>query len=277
MSRLGSRAGRTLTAWRRSARAAPLHRERRGGRAARARAARAPDRLRPRPAGAGSEGVLLAARADAADRPARRGAHRRHGSGRARGRRSASDRRSTASRARWRRECRSSARRSSPTTAATPSGSGPTRRPAPSSERRLLALPGIGEMKAKTLDGCARQAVRRPAAGLGGRGAEPSDARRRRLDGGAPRLPGEEARLQGLPPGRALVQSVRRPAPATGLTCGSASSWFSHCPPPRSLRPGAEAPRRRTPPATTTAPPTVTRSRSSSTTRTARASRAPRR
>src|SRR5438067_7594026 len=46
------------------ARPAPLHRERRGRRAHRSRAARPPDRLRPRPAGAGPEGVLLAAGAE---------------------------------------------------------------------------------------------------------------------------------------------------------------------------------------------------------------------
>ena len=64
-------------------------------------------------------------------------------------------------------------------------------------EQRLLALPGIGEMKARTMIGviAKRLGVRPP--GLGGVRAAAREPRRRRLPAGSRRLSGGQARPQG--------------------------------------------------------------------------------
>ena len=132
-------------------RPAPLHRQRRGRRAPRRGAARAPHRLRPRPAGPGAEGLLGAARAEAADRQSRRGAIAGMDPGELDRALPASGRRSIASPGRWRCGRRSSAPPSRRTTTATPPASGLEASDGEDLQQRLLDLPGIGPMKARSL------------------------------------------------------------------------------------------------------------------------------
>ena len=122
----------------------------------------------------------------------------------------------TASRARWRPRSRRCARRSRPTTGTMPAGSGATRAMAQDLERRLLGLPGIGEMKAKSLIAVLgkRFGVRPP--GYDDGRADLADPRRRGLGRGPRHLPGRQARPQGRacgPPRTADRPACGRPGP----------------------------------------------------------------
>ena len=130
---------------------APVHRRSRGRPPARRGPAGPPHRLRARPAGHGPEGVQRPGRAQAPARAPRCRADRRDGPGRARRRSSASARRSTASPGRWPARSRLCARRSRPTTATTRRASGARRPTGGTSRGASCGLPGIGEMKAKSL------------------------------------------------------------------------------------------------------------------------------
>ncbi len=66
--------------------------------------------------------------------------------------------------------------------------------------KRLIALPGIGEMKAGTILALLGDALRDQARRLGGGPAEDADARGCRLRRGPRRVPGREARAQGRGP-----------------------------------------------------------------------------
>ena len=165
----------------------PLHRRSRGRRISRREPARADDRLRARPAGHGAEGVLLPARARAAARRARREARSRRWIP-ARSRRSFREKpalhRFPANMARRMQEfCAAIASEYDGDAAAVWTGA----RDGADLERRLLALPGIGEMKARTIVGRDREAPRRPARGLGGVRTVAREPRRRRLPAGARR------------------------------------------------------------------------------------------
>ena len=153
-ARLGSRSVATTTA-------DPLHRRSRGGRVPRREPARADDRLRARPAGHRAEGVLLPARARAAARRARRGSRSRRWIRTSSRRCSARSPRSTASPPTWRGAtqefCAAIASEYGGDAAAVWTGA----RDGADLERRLLALPGIGEMKARTIDRRDREAPRR--------------------------------------------------------------------------------------------------------------------
>ena len=175
---------------------APLHRQRRGRRAPRRGAARAPHRLRPRPAGPGAEGLLGAARAEAADRQSRRKRDRGHGPRRARPRipgaagapslpRDDGDADAGAL-CRHRNGLR---RRRRPCLDRGERRQGPSAAPSRPARHR----PDEGTVA----DRDPGQAVRDQAARLGGRRSEPSHPRRRRLRRSSPGLPGEEARAQG--------------------------------------------------------------------------------
>ena len=97
--------------------------------------------------------------------------------------------------------------RSSPrSTAATPDASGATRADTADLKRRLEALPGFGEMKVKAL---ASVLARRFGPRWRSRWSRPRHARRRRLAGGSRRVPGREARLQGLAARRSRLIELR--------------------------------------------------------------------
>ena len=115
-------------------------------------------------------------------------------------------RRCTASRARWPAASRSSAARSPTTTATTRAASGPRRPPARTWRRACSACRASASMKAKTAPRHPRQAVRGPAAGLGGGRADAPDPRRRGLARVARRLPGGQAREEG----RAKAQAAAK-------------------------------------------------------------------
>ena len=177
----------------------PLHRQRRGRQPARRGPARAPGRLRARPAGERAEGVLGASRAQAPARRPRRRRDRRMEPAELEAA-SARSPRSIAFQARW------------------PAGSGAVRRDRErvrrgclascgrrrgraDLERRLLDLPGIGPMKARSLVAILgkRFGVRPP----GWEEVAPTYPTLGDVDsGGARGLPGEEARPQGGAEGR---------------------------------------------------------------------------
>ena len=98
------------------------------------------------------------------------------------------------------------ARTSPRSTAATRRASGPRRATPTTCAARLAALPGFGEMKVDGARRCAREAVRgrRRAGALVPNHPTP---RRRRLAGGARRVPGREARAQGGDPRRQAERS----------------------------------------------------------------------
>ena len=183
-------------------------------RADRRRAARAPDRLRPRPAGDGADRVRRAAEAAAAAGRAGRGGDRRAPTRTGSSRCSARSRRSTASPATWRSACRSSVRRRR---------GGVRRRRRPRLGRRHRhrrpEAPDRGAAGLRRDEGeGARLGARAPVRHRDGGAARagPPDARRRRLARGAGRVPGREARLQGArseprPVDRAPVLPRRRP------------------------------------------------------------------
>ena len=153
---------------------------------------RSPSRRRSAARPTSSAGSVTSTRADRGDgsgRP-RRGLPRATGA-------------STASRARWPARSRRCARRSRPTTATTPARVWTRGGDGPDLERRLLGLPGIGEMKAKSLIAVLgkRFGVRPP--GYDDGRADLADPRRRRLGRGAGDLPGRQARPQGRHAGRA--------------------------------------------------------------------------
>ena len=118
--------------------------------------------------------------------------------------------RSTASRARWRSACRSSQPSSRRSTAAGRSVCGRDATDSAELRRRISSLPGFGEMKIKSLSAVlAKRFGVEVAQELG---AEPSDARRRRLGAGARGVSGEEAGVQSQPPQAGLRMATMRAA-----------------------------------------------------------------
>ena len=176
---------------------APLLHGRRRGRPLPGRgAAGAAGRLRARPAGDRPEGLRRAARDPAPARDVRRRDHRRDRPGRAGGALPAEARHPPLPREHGR--ARAGALRG---------GRGGLRGPGRARvggrrERRGPRAPPPGPPRNRPDEGAIavghpRQALRRPAARLGGRRPHASDARRRRFLRGARGLPGEEARPQG--------------------------------------------------------------------------------
>ena len=204
----------------------PVHRQRRGRRAPVRGPARAAHRLRARPAGDRPEGILRTLGAAAPARPPRRPAHRRRPTPPSSTASSASGRRSTASRARWPARSPRCARAIVERYDGDASRIWREAKDGKDLQARLLDLPGIGEMKARTILAILGKRLGVIAAGHGRRHAPPPDARRRRLAGGPRVLPGRQARPQGRAPGAG--QARLGPARPRLLASGAAA-WDDRC------------------------------------------------
>ena len=92
----------------------------------------------------------------------------------------------------------------------------------PDLERRLLDLPGIGPMKAKTILAVLGKRYGVDAPGHGRRHAQAPDPRRRRLRRGAGRVPGRQAGVQGVDAraGQARLRPQHLPTAALGAHDG---------------------------------------------------------